>query len=110
VVVFGVSSDIMELHGAISDEAYCYFDGTIYLDETGILENKCEECACPYFEEIKERAKKIVAICHENQDKTSTFIPWTYKTDIQHTTFNIKNNESEDAYCVGIVFSINDLK
>jgi len=103
VVVFGASDDLMEFRGAIDDEVDCWDGGPAYLDENGILEIECDNIDCPYFSRLKESAKKIEAVWHDDG-----IISWTYKTDIPHSTFFIIQDGKE--YCEGIVFSINDLK
>jgi hypothetical protein len=103
VVVYGCSDDLMEFRGAIYDEVSCYDGDTAYLDANGILESECDDDDCPYFTKLKEGAKTIEAIWCENDD-----VSWSYKTDITHATFNIMKNG--ELYCIGIVFSINDLK
>ncbi|GHT09055.1 hypothetical protein FACS189426_06290 [Bacteroidia bacterium] len=108
VVVFGASDDLMELRGAIRDEIGCYEGGTACFDENGLLENECENEDCPHFEKIKEKAKKIEALWCAKEVTEDNYISWTYETDIPHSTFKIM--EDEEIYCIGIVFSIYDLK
>jgi len=106
VIVYGVSYDIMELEGAIEDEADVYMGGTVYFDENGILANGCTDENCKHFNEAKKRAKKIEAVWHEDKNEA---LAWTYETDIPHAEFNIFDHD-RTLCCVGIVFSINDLK
>jgi hypothetical protein len=103
VVVFGASDDLMVFHGVIAEEFYCFDGGTSYLDETGVIFNECEDNYCPYFKSLIEGAKKIEAVWHNEGNPC-----WTYKTEIHHATFNVM--EDGDVYCVGIVFSADDLK
>jgi hypothetical protein len=72
-----------------------------------ILENKCDDGDCPYFEKLKQKAKEIEAVwCAErNEDEV---ISWQYITEIPCLYFEII--EDEEVYCIGIVFSINNLK
>ena len=99
VVVFGCSDDLMELCGAIYDEADVYDGGTVMLEKDGIVtrENECRHCK--YFKAAK--TTEIKALWYKNG------VSWTYETDIPHETFNIY--EDGELFCVGIVFSINDL-
>ncbi|MDR1454939.1 MAG: hypothetical protein LBJ01_04745 [Tannerella sp.] len=106
VVVFGASDDLMEFRGAIYDESNCYEGGTAYLNENGLLE-ECDNENCPHFKKLKEKAKKIEALWCAVKTKDS-YISWTYRTDIPHSTFNVI--EDKEIYCKGIVFNINDLK
>ena len=102
VVVYGYSDDNVEFDGAIDDEVGVWENGTIYLTERGILrEPDCdpEFRRCPYYEEAKRKAAKIVA--HYGG-------VWEFETEIPHATFGIY--EDGELFCKGIVFDVNDLK
>jgi hypothetical protein len=101
VVVFGASDDLMEFAGAIDDELGAYDGTTAYLDGLGLLENKCEESECPYFQAACEIASKIEAMWDEEG------YDWIYKTDIPHATFEIF--DGTEKYCRGIVFKLSEL-
>ena len=102
VVVFGYSDDNIELRGAIKEEVGSYDGGSMFVTAAGLLENKCEDEDCPYFEAEKAKAHKIEALwCAEEG------YSWTYKTDIPHATFEIQ--EGGEHYCRGIVFALADL-
>lgn len=101
VIVYGASDDLMEFEGAINDEVGCYNGGTAYITPKGILENKCSEDDCPYFEKEKQAAVTIEAIW------ATQGYSWIFSTTIPHETFNIM--EDGDTYCRGIVFSIKDV-
>jgi hypothetical protein len=103
VMVFGGSDDLMKFEGAINDEIDCFNGGTAYFDEKGLLKNGCSDEDCPYFLEKKETAKTIEAVWHDEKE-----VSWTYETKIPHATFEIMRDG--EVYCIGIVFSINDLK
>ncbi len=100
VAVFGGSDDLMEFRGAINDEIDCYGGGHAYLTPDGLLENKCDDSRCPYFEKAKVAAAKIKAIW--DQDGFS----WVYETEIPHHTFVVM--DEEETYCKGIVFRLAD--
>ena len=103
VVVFGYSDDNVELRGAIKEEVGSYDGGSVFVIPAGLLENKCDDENCPYFEAEKANAHKIDALwCAEEG------YSWTYKTNIPHATFEIQ--EGGDPYCRGIVFSLEDVK
>lgn len=103
VIVFGGSDDLMEFRGAIEDEVGCYDGGKAYLTINGLLENHCDDEECPYFADKKKRAMTIEALWCAEKD-----IPWTYKTDIPHSTFEIVDDG--EIYCRGIVFNLADVK
>lgn len=101
VVVFGVSDDLIELRGAIDDEAGCFDGGEIYLAEDGLL----EECGdnCKYFRAARKQCKTIEVVWYGEDDYL-----WTYKTDIPHATFDIMDDG--EPYCRGIVFELKSLE
>jgi|WetSurMetagenome_2_1015567.scaffolds.fasta_scaffold484196_1 hypothetical protein len=102
VVVFGASDDLLEFEGAICDELSAYGGIDVFLNQEGIIKNKCDNDRCPYFlEQRSDATKKIVAVW--NVDGYS----WIIKTTIDHDEFEIF--EDGEKYCKGIVFSINDL-
>lgn len=106
VVVYGASDDLMELRGAIYDEADCYDGGSILIDAKGALHSwesasESEESAQDYFER-KAKARAIEALWEKEPGYS-----WTYKTNIPHETFEIV--EDGEPYCRGIVFAIADL-
>lgn len=104
VVVYGASDDLMEFRGTIRDEFDCYGGGTAYFDpdKKDLLLNICNDDDCPYYQMLKENAPQIEAVW--DLDGFS----WVYDTKIPHAIFVIK--EDDDNYCMGIVFSIDDLK
>lgn len=91
VIVYGASDDLMEFDGAIQDEGGCYDGGTVWFDRNRV-----------YNGTVTAGDRCIEALWCKEDD-----ITWTYKTDIPHETFMIY--EGDEAYCRGIVFSINDL-
>lgn len=105
VVAYGYSDDNVELRGAIDEEVGAYDGTTIRLTKTGVLQgpacDSAENCECPYFAAAKNAAKTIEAMWGAGG------VSWTFKTDIPHETFNIY--EDGELFCVGIVFSMEDL-
>lgn len=91
VIVYGASDDLMEFDGAIQGEGGCYDGGTVWFDRNRV-----------YNGDGTAGDRCIEALWCTEDD-----ITWTYKTDIPHETFMIY--EGDEAYCRGIVFSINDL-
>lgn len=92
VVVYGNSDDLIEFNGCIDDERTCFMG-----DDFGI-KSKNMKVKRGYLK------NKISAIWNNKELGTS----WSYETNIPHATFKI--NEEENLYCIGIVFSIYDLK
>lgn len=94
VVVYGYSDDNMEFEGALTGEVGCYGGGEAYVTKTDVFYMK---------EDAPSHAKEIRAVwCDKESDAA-----WTYKTEISHETFNIY--EFGELFCVGIVFSVEDL-
>ena len=106
VVVYGYYDDNVELRGAIDEEVGAYEGTVVYITAAGLLEepacDSAENCACPYFAAAKSTAKTIEAIWHDEDGPC-----WTFETDIPHETFDIY--EDGEVWCVGIVFSMEDL-
>lgn len=102
VVIFGASDDLMEVCGAWSDEKDCWGGGTFTVSRNGFVNPRCYDCkVCELFKAANKDAKTIRAVwCGGGA-------AWSYETEIPHETFRIY--ESDELYCVGIVFSVNDV-
>ena len=92
VAVLGYSDNTTILKGAIDADTGL----TVFLDETGIIENDCSDMECPYFLERIKKARVIKRKLNK------------YLTDIPYETFNIL--EYGELYCGGLVFDKEDLK
>lgn len=108
VVIFGYSDDNVELRGAVDEEIGAYDGTTIYFDDAGLLQNKCEDDYCPYFEKAKQSAKTIEA--KPDYSGNGEYM-WTYETAIPHACFDVLEADEigEGKFCRGIVFSLADL-
>lgn len=108
VVVFGYSDDNVELRGAIDEECGAYDGTTLYFDDEGLLQNKCDDDDCPYFEKAKESAITIEA--KPDYSGNGEYM-WTYETAIPHACFDVLEADEigEGKFCKGIVFNIGDL-
>ena len=94
VIVTGASDDLMELEGAIEDEAGCFDDGKVYISKRGVEEKKTKNM--------------IEALWCQTKDENGVVIPWAYETKIPHETFLVM--DAGEVYCMGIVFNANDVK
>jgi hypothetical protein len=108
VVVYGASDDLMELEGAISDEADVCNGGIVHLDAKGIIDRErlgiddgASDRAIEEYSRRKVRARTIRAVWGKDG------ISWSYETDISHATFDVL--EDGEVYCRGIVFALADL-
>lgn len=98
VIVYGYSDDNIEFNGAIYDELSCFNGGEFWIDTDGTIYGYGDQ------ENIPATAKKLEALwCADNVEA-----PWSYRTSIPHETFNIY--EDDELFCIGIVFSMEDLK
>lgn len=98
VIISGASDDLMEIEGALCDEAGCFDGGIVRISPAwGVLSNNYHT-----KNQIPIRAKWC-----EDKDENGNTIPWTYDLSIPHETFMIY--EEGKPYCRGVVFSIKDL-
>lgn len=98
VIVYGALPNVMIFQGAIEGEVILVEDDPkVYIDNNGLLIDKCD---CRFFEDAKKKAKVIEAVWCQDEEGW----PWTYKTYIPHTTFQIF--EEEKISCKGFVFSL----
>lgn len=102
VVVFGYSDDNVEFRGAIYDEIGAYEGTSVALTKAGLVENDCENDACPHYKRAKAQAVTIKALWAAEPDYS-----WTYKTVIPHATFEIVRDGQP--YCRGIVFALEEV-
>ncbi len=100
VVVCGASDDLMEFEGAIRDEGGCFEGGEVFFNKTGV--------AFPEDDERPDDCSQITALWCAEKDENGTPATWAYQTDIPHETFKIW--EDGELYCIGIVFSIVDMR
>lgn len=100
IVIFGASDDLVEIRGSDYDELDAPTE--LYFNKKGLFKNECENDECPHEAKKKDQCKLVEALWCQESD-----ISWTYKTDIPHHTFEIK--EDGDVYCRGIVFSLDDV-
>lgn len=96
VIVYGVSDDLMEFEGAFEDEGGCFCGGTVYFDLNGVSQDE------------KEKKYSIYAKWCKDVDEEGNLATWSYETDIPHETFKIW--EDGDLFCIGLVFSIEDIQ
>ena len=96
VIVYGASEDLMEFEGAFTDEGGCFCGGTVYFDLNGVSQDE------------EEKRYSIYAKWCKDVDEEGNPATWSYETDIPHETFKIW--EDGDLFCIGLVFSIEDIQ
>lgn len=114
VIVYGYSDDLMEIEGAIEGEGDCYGGREFKIDAEGLIpskddmEDEEDDDALEIWVMRRKNSKKIKAVWCAGKNKEG----WSYETTIPHEKFKILETEHEvrDVQCIGIVFSIEDLK
>jgi uncharacterized protein YsxB (DUF464 family) len=98
VIVMGASDDLMKFSGAIVDEGGVAYakGGKVYFDRSSVSQDDTES------------ANVIEAIWCKSHDENGVLATWAYKTKIPHEKFKVF--EDEELYCIGIVFSVEDLE
>lgn len=99
VIVMGASDDLMEFSGAINDEGGCFEGGTVWFNK---------ESVCCDNEVSVEYKNSIIAKWCNGEDESGNLATWSYETTIPNETFKIW--EDGELYCIGLVFSADDLK
>lgn len=120
VIVYGSSDDLLEFRGVIHDESGCYDGGEVLFTKKGCLQNQ-DDCT-EAIELLKENGYNVDGLKLQTNKINALWCPdsiqslggdygnvsWAYETDIPHEKFKLL--EDGEVYCIGIVFSINDLK
>jgi hypothetical protein len=104
VIVYGGSDDLMEFEGAIHDEIGAYNGVDAKVCPAGVLGCRGDIETDEELEEYLAN-KKIARLIQAVWD--SEGYSWVYRTDIEHTTFDIMEDDCK--YCRGIVFSLSDM-
>jgi hypothetical protein len=108
VIVYGVSDDLMEFEGAISDEVGCYGGGDAFLDAEGLLPSFDDLCDNKDVRGLRDYFARFDGFQEIEPIWNAEGYSWIYKTDIPHVCFDVM--EDGEKYCRGIVFSLADLK
>jgi len=104
VIVRGGSDDLMMFDGAINDEVGVFDGGIALVYKGGLLEER-EQMETDEELEIWFNNKKVAKQIEAFWDRGE--YTWSYESEIPHSTFEVK--EDDEVYCLGMVFSINDL-
>lgn len=100
IIVCGASDDLMEFEGTIRDEGGCFEGGEVFFNKTGVVFLEDDEQL--------DNCSQITALWCKEKDENGNPATWAYQTDIPHETFKIW--EDGELYCIGIVFSIADVR
>ena len=107
VIAYGYSDDLLEIDGALYDEAGA--PDTVLIDAEGLLPSfeaasEDEEVCRRYFER-RQNARAIEAVWNDGGEDGCC--GWILKTDIPHESFMIV--EEGEPFSRGIVFSLSSL-
>lgn len=107
VIVYGCSDDLVEFEGAIIDELGAWDGGTFYYDNELESFMDIEDS----FENIELKNALTIKANWMKSEVNGKIIPWTFDTNIPHSTFNLNYGHSEGGgvFCVGLVINLNDL-
>jgi len=99
VIVYGVSDNLIEFEGTMSEEFARFKGGDAWFNKNGI---RVPGVANPY-------KNRITAVWRGGEkDKDGQEIKWIYETEIPHENFMIYRDGKP--YCKGIVFNVNDVE
>ena len=93
MIVHSASDDLMEVRGIFEDEIDCWDGGDVYVDEFGV-----------YDYDVTRAKENLITVVWDDEERGAS---WTYKTDISHEEFKVYDEGV--LYCIGIVFSLDDL-
>ena len=96
VAFFGCSDDLIEMRGAIHDEAS---EGSLQLTSSGLLVNDCRNGDCPYFAQLARYASTVSG---EYGDEG-----WRFTTELPHERFEVL--EDGKRYGEGLVICLDDI-
>lgn len=104
VIVYGASDDLIELDGAICDEAGVWDGGTVHIQWPYMNAGQKIGGGIVAGNNGQQNVMSITAKWCEDKDENGNTISWAYETSVPHETFDIM--EDGEVYCRGIVFSI----
>ena len=79
----------------------------IHLYEQGLLQGGSDTADCPYLSQIKGRAIEVTTKRRSKPDDGQPH--WTIECPIAHATFETTTPDSENPYCRGIVFHVENI-
>lgn len=103
VIIYGASDDLMEIDGAITDEADVWDGGTVHIQ----ISYECEGQIIGGGVVGNNGQNNVMSIeakwCEDKTEDRKT-ISWSYETSVPHEEFDIM--EDGEVYCRGIIFKI----
>lgn len=103
VIIYGASDDLMEIDGAICDEADVWNGGIVHI-KCVFHENKLAGGGVIDGSNERSDILSVEAKWDEGRDEDGNIIAWTYETSVPHETFDIM--EDGEIYCRGIVIKL----
>jgi len=119
LVIYGASDDLCYLGGVGNDEIGCWGGGYLILSikPKDFMEGGEPEIEGYLFDELEDVENIDARIRFLTDYKNGNVVtinwcevngyPWTYETDLPHSTFDIM--EDGETYCRGIVIDLKDL-
>lgn len=104
VIIYGASDDLMEIDGAIKDEAGVWDGGTVRIQIPYDGPGQTIGGGVVAGNNGQQNVLPITAKWCEDRDEDENIISWSYETSVKHETFDIM--EDGQIYCRGIVFKI----
>lgn len=108
VVVFGASDDLCEFRGAIDEELGAWDGNSFKVKKKKLSVKELGGRNVGWIENKVEGKNVINQIWAPQDEEQQTIASWKFQTEIEHETFKIYDDY--ELYCIGIVFSIDDLK
>jgi hypothetical protein len=107
VIVYGCSDDLVEFEGAIIDELGAWGGGTFYYDNELESFMDIEDS----FEVLDLKNALTIEAKWMKNEVNGKIVPWTFETNIPHSTFNLNYGHSEGGgvFCVGLVIELKAL-
>lgn len=104
VIIYGASDDLMEIDGAICDEADVWDGGTVHIKCVFSEDGNIVGGGVVHGNNGLKDVFTVEAKWDEGRDEDGNIIAWTYETSVPHETFDIM--EDGQIYCKGIVIEL----
>lgn len=110
IMICGASDDVMEVNGALEEELGAYPGVSFVVAINGVLNPQ------PYIQSRGTAIDELPDVLDWPtldavwSDKTlDKHYAWSYRTEIPHATFDVRDGDDGSYYCRGIVFHIDDV-
>lgn len=104
VIIYGVSDDLMDIDGAITDETDVWRGGTVHIQIPYYVAGQMIGGGVVAGNNGQNNVLRVDAKWCEDKTDGGNTIPWSYYTSVPHEEFDIL--EDGEVYCRAIVFKI----